>query len=108
MFVLYHINLSNTNSPLLFCELWCIILLVIKAKQTEEKINEVLNNIRPYLNHDGGDVEFINFKDGICYVKLKGACAGCMFADMTINNTVEEILTTEVPEVIKVQNIEEV
>ena len=45
---------------------------------------EVLNKIRPYLNQDGGDVEFVKFEDGICYVKLQGACAGCMFADMTI------------------------
>ena len=74
---------------------------------TEEKIIEVLNKIRPYLNNDGGDVSFVKYENGICYVKLTGACAGCMFADMTLNNTVEEILTSEVPEVIKVQNIEE-
>ena len=74
---------------------------------TEEKIKEVLEKIRPYLNHDGGDVEFVKFEDGICYVRLKGACAGCMFADMTISNTVEEILIAEVPEVIKVINSEE-
>lgn len=76
-------------------------------KKTETKITGVLDKIRPYLNNDGGDVEFVKFEDGVCYVKLKGACAGCMFADMTLNNTVEEILTTEVPEVIKVENIEE-
>ena len=75
--------------------------------KTEKKINEVLEKIRPYLNSDGGDVEFIKFEDGICYVKLQGACAGCMFADMTISNTIEEILTSEIPEVIKVQNIDE-
>ena len=69
---------------------------------------EVLNKIRPYLNQDGGDVKFVKFEDGICYVKLQGACAVCMFADMTISNTVEEILTAEVPEVIKVINCEEV
>ena len=86
----------------------CIIYLVIKLKKTEEKIMEVLNKISPYLNQDGGDVKFVKFEDGICYVKLQGACAGCMFADMTISNTVEEILTAEVPEVIKVINYEEV
>ncbi|MGN1268262.1 MAG: NifU family protein [Candidatus Aphodocola sp.] len=75
--------------------------------KTEEKIKEVLEKIRPYLNHDGGDVEFVKFEDDICYVRLKGACAGCMFADMTISNTVEEILIAEVPEVIKVINSEE-
>lgn len=75
--------------------------------KTEEKIKEVLEKIKPYLNHDGGDVEFVKFEDGLCYVRLKGACAGCMFADMTISNTVEEILIAEVPEVIKVINSEE-
>ena len=44
---------------------------------------------------------------GICYVKLSGACAGCMFADMTLQNTVEEMIISEVPEVIKVMNIKE-
>lgn len=72
--------------------------------KTEEKIKEVLEKIRPYLNHDGGDVEFIKFEEGICYVSLKGACAGCMFADMTLQNTVEEMIVSEVPEVIKVEN----
>lgn len=76
-------------------------------KETESKIIEILEKIRPYLNNDGGDVEFIKFEDGVCYVKLKGACAGCAFADMTIQNTVEEMLVSEIPEVIKVLNVEE-
>ena len=80
--------------------------MVIKMN-TESKIKEVLQKIRPYLNQDGGDVEFVKFEDGIAYVKLKGACAGCMFADLTISNTVEEILVSEIPEVIKVVNYEE-
>ena len=71
------------------------------------KIIEVIDKVRPYLRHDGGDVEFVSFEDGICYVKLQGACAGCMFAYMTISNTIEEILTSEVPEVIKVINVSE-
>ena len=77
-------------------------------KEVETKIKEVLDKVRPYLNHDGGDVEFVKFEDGICYVKLQGACAGCMFADMTINNTIEDILTSEIPEVISVQNISDI
>lgn len=72
---------------------------------TEKKIIEIIEKIKPYLNQDGGDVEFVKFKDGICFVKLTGACAGCMFADMTIQNTVEEMIVSEVPEVIKVENI---
>lgn len=73
--------------------------------KTEEKIKEIIEKIKPYLNQDGGDVEFVRFEDGICFVRLKGACAGCMFADITIQNTVEEMIVSEVPEVIKVENI---
>ena len=75
--------------------------------KVEEKIIEVLNKIRPYLNQDGGDVNFIKFEDGICYVSLQGACAGCIFSDMTLQNTIEEMLVSEVPEVIRVENIKE-
>lgn len=76
-------------------------------KNIENKIIEVINKIRPYLNNDGGDVEFLRFEDGICYVKLKGACAGCMFADVTMQNTIEEMIVSEIPEVIKVINEQE-
>ena len=75
--------------------------------KTEEKIIEIIEKIRQYLNQDGGDVEFVKFSNGICYVRLKGACAGCMFSDITIQNTVEEMIVSEVPEVIKVENINE-
>ncbi len=75
--------------------------------KVENRIKEIIEKIRPYLNQDGGDVKFIKFENGICYVKLSGACAGCMFADMTLQNTVEEMIISEVPEVIKVMNINE-
>ena len=75
--------------------------------ETEKKIVSIIEKIKPYLNHDGGDVEFIKFEDGICYVRLQGACAGCMFADMTLQNTIAEMLTSEIPEVISVINIDE-
>lgn len=73
----------------------------------EEKINEILDKVRPYLNQDGGDVSFVSFKDGICYVKLSGACAGCLYADVTIQDNVEEILVSEIPEVIKVVRVDD-
>ena len=75
--------------------------------KVENRIKEIIEKIRPYLNQDGGDVKFIKFENGICYVKLSGACAGCMFADMTLQNTVEEMIISEVPGVIKVMNINE-
>ncbi len=75
--------------------------------EIEKQIIEILNKVKPYLQHDGGDVDFVKYDDGICYVKLQGACAGCAFADLTIANTIEDILTSEIPEVISVQNIDE-
>ena len=55
--------------------------------------------------NDGGDVEFVKYEDGIVYVKLIGTCADCTFGDSEIKDTVESILTSEIPEVIEVKNI---
>jgi len=65
----------------------------------EDKIKTVLDDIRPYLNMDGGDVEFIKYKDKIVYVKLTGACAACLFSDETIKNGLYETLKQEIPEI---------
>lgn len=73
---------------------------------TEEKIIAVLNVIRPYLNNDGGDIEFVRYDEGIVYVRMLGACAGCMSLDQTLNEGVREILLENIPEVIEVVNID--
>ena len=71
-----------------------------------DHIKFILDKIRPFLMSDGGDVEFVKFEDGIVYVKLIGACANCEIADSEIKDTVETILTSEIPEVLEVRNIE--
>ena len=76
-------------------------------KEIEKRIINVIEKIKPYLSYDGGSVEFVKFEDGICYVKLTGACAGCMYSDMTLKNNIEEVIVSEIPEVISVENIEE-
>lgn len=70
-----------------------------------KKIIEILDKIRPFLNNDGGDVEFIKFEDGIVYVKLLGACNDCPMADDTIKDMIEYTLTFEIPEITKVVNV---
>lgn len=70
---------------------------------TEEKIKEIIDKIRPFLINDGGDVEFVKFEDGIAYVKMTGNCANCMYSDFTMSETIETILTSEVPEVTSVR-----
>ena len=65
----------------------------------QEKVQAVLNKIRPSLQADGGDIELVSVKDGIVSVKLQGHCAGCPMSQMTIKNGVERILIQQVPEV---------
>ena len=64
-----------------------------------EKIEEVLNQIRPNLARDGGNVELVDATDGIVKVRLTGACGGCPMASMTLKNGVERALKEQVPEV---------
>lgn len=73
--------------------------------ETIAKIKDILETLRPYLNMDGGDVEFIEYKDNIVYVKLTGACAACMFSDETIKNGLYETIKADVPEVEGVINV---
>lgn len=73
----------------------------------ENKIKEVLLKIRPFLNSDGGDVEFVRYENGVVYVKLLGACSHCTLANATLESTIESALTFEIPEVVKVVNVNE-
>jgi Fe-S cluster biogenesis protein NfuA len=73
----------------------------------EEKINAALEQIRPFLRQDGGDIEYVGITDdNIVQVRLKGHCAGCMGARMTIEGVVKQILQEQVPEVKGVQAVE--
>lgn len=67
-----------------------------------ERIKAVIDKVRPYLQNDGGDVEFIRYENGVAYVKLIGACSNCPMAQMTLQDGIENALISEVPEVIKV------
>ena len=70
-----------------------------------EKVEKHLNEIRPSLQADGGDVELVEVKDGIVKVRLQGACAGCMFSQMTLKNGIEKYLKEKVPEVVQVESV---
>jgi len=78
---------------------------MLKGKIMEAKIKEVLDKVRPNLQADGGDVEFVSFEDGIVNVRLQGACAGCPMSQMTLKNGIERIIKAEVPEVKAVENV---
>lgn len=69
----------------------------------EVQVKTILNKIRPYLQQDGGDVEFVNIKDGIVYVRMLGACIGCSSIDITVKDGIEALLLEEVPGIIGVE-----
>ena len=68
-----------------------------------ELVNKTIDKIRPYIQYDGGDIEFIEEIDGIVYVRMLGACAGCMAIDATLSEGVEALLMDEVPGVVGVR-----
>lgn len=71
--------------------------------EVENQIKVILNKIRPYLQQDGGDVEYVSFKEGIVYVRMLGACVGCSSIDSTMKDGIEALLLEEVPGVIGVE-----
>ncbi|MCF7924935.1 MAG: NifU family protein [Candidatus Izimaplasma sp.] len=73
---------------------------------TEEKIIDILNKTRSYLQQDGGDLTFVKFEDGIVYIRLSGACVGCGSVNVTLYDGIENILMAEVPDVIGVEQIQ--
>lgn len=73
--------------------------------ETEDKIREIINNLRPYLLSDGGNIDFVKYENQIVYVKMQGACANCQMLDLTLKDGIENVIKDEVPEVKGVINI---
>jgi Fe-S cluster biogenesis protein NfuA len=72
----------------------------------EDKIKAALENIRPFLQRDGGDVEFVEYtQDKIVRVRLQGHCAGCPHAQMTIKQGIEALLKEQYPEIQAVESV---
>jgi Fe-S cluster biogenesis protein NfuA len=71
----------------------------------KEKVSEAINQIRPSLQADGGDVEFVEVVDGVVKVRLKGACAGCPMSTLTVKNGIERYLKQQIPEVVSVEQV---
>jgi len=73
--------------------------------ELREKIEDALKKVRPSLQADGGDVQFVDVDDdGVVKVKLMGACGGCPMSQMTLKNGIEKILKENVPEVSSVES----
>jgi len=70
-----------------------------------EDVEKVLETVRAGLQRDGGDIELVEIKGTVVYVKLKGACGSCPMATVTLKNWVETNLKREIPEISAVQSV---
>lgn len=72
----------------------------------KERVQEVLNKVRPALQADGGDCELIKVReDGVIEVRLQGACGNCPMATLTLKAGIERVLKEEIPEVKEVISV---
>jgi len=76
------------------------------TETVEKKVQKALDEIRPNLQADGGDVEFVAFEKGTVKVRLQGHCAGCPMSQMTLKQGIENFLKKTIPEVVKVENVQ--
>lgn len=77
----------------------------MSMQDLEKKVVEAIDSIRPSLQNDGGDIEFVKIDNNKVYVRLQGACAGCMMAQMTLKNGVERMLRYNVDDQLEVINL---
>jgi len=74
-------------------------------EKIKDRVEEALEELRPQLQADGGDIELVQVKNGIVKVKLKGACAGCPMSTMTLQWGVEQFIKKKIPEIARVEAV---
>jgi len=77
---------------------------VIKLDK-EKEVNEVLDELRPFLMNDGGNIELIKIEDDVAYVRFQGACALCAVQDTTFHDGIEKLILEKVEGIKKVELI---
>ncbi len=75
-------------------------------EELRTKVEAALEEIRPFLQGDGGDISIISIEDNIVYVQLHGNCVGCSVNQMTLKSGVELTVKKHAPEILKVVNVE--
>ncbi|MCW4052550.1 MAG: NifU family protein [Candidatus Bathyarchaeota archaeon] len=71
----------------------------------KEQVEKAIEEVRPNLQADGGDIELVDVENGIAKVRLKGACAGCPMSTMTVKMGVESFLRKKVPQIVRVETV---
>jgi Fe-S cluster biogenesis protein NfuA len=78
----------------------------MKGKRMKAKVEKVIENIRPFLQADGGDIELVDVTpEGTVKVRLTGACGGCPMSTYTLKMGVEKKLKNEIPEIKSVEQV---
>ena len=73
----------------------------------KEAVQTVIDQIRPMLQRDGGDVELVDVEEGgVVKVRLQGACKGCPMSQMTLKNGIEKYIKQQIPEIDRVESVE--
>jgi Fe-S cluster biogenesis protein NfuA len=78
----------------------------IAQEETVTKVMDALESIRPFLNKDGGDIELVDVKDTIVYVRLIGNCNGCPMSFSTMKLGVENTIKQYAPEILEVVEVD--
>ena len=76
------------------------------GETVKEKVEKALEELRPQLQADGGDIELLGVENGIVKVKMKGACVGCPMSTMTLQWGVENFLKKKIPGIVKVEAVQ--
>lgn len=76
------------------------------TESIEKRVQKALDEIRPQIQADGGDIEFVAVENKTLKVRLRGACAGCPMAAMTLKQGVETLVKQRVPEILNVEAVE--
>ena len=73
----------------------------------QDKIEKILEKLRPIVLGDDGDIEFVKVENGVCYLNFLGHCATCPMRLMTLNNLFKDSIVNEIPEITDVKLINE-
>lgn len=74
-------------------------------KETIDNVEKALEEIRPFLMSDGGNIKLLSIEEGVVKVQLEGACTGCSVNQMTLKNGVEATIKKYAPQIVEVINV---
>lgn len=69
----------------------------------EEEVIKIIDDLRPFLMNDGGNIEFVKLEDNIVYIRLQGTCLYCNMQDFTIKDGIERIIKEKIPNIKEVK-----